>query len=43
MDASRATGIHSALISQAIRKRGTSKGFKWLNKKEYEDKSIRKS
>lgn len=37
MDAQRATGIYNALIAQAIKRRCSAKGFKWLNKKDYDN------
>lgn len=37
MDASRTTGIHNAAISGAIKRKGSAKGYKWLNKYEYDN------
>lgn len=37
MDAQRSTGIHNAAIAAAVKRKGSAKGFKWLNKNDYEN------
>lgn len=37
MDASRATGIHNSQIVSAVKRRGSAKGYRWLNKNDYDN------